>query len=300
MVTATVAVVFFMGLAPAASASPETLAQYLGQAGPSSQGSPWGVLAFTSISCNGPSTVNGNVGVGNGGTYNLASPCTFDDPGSFYEGSGVSGSNSGVISGSDTVSDTSLMTDAQDDADSANTTFQGLTPTQTLPAVQNSGNTTYIITGTDGQNVISIPSVTFSQGTLEIQGPADATFIIVVPGNFSFGHSTMTLSGGVSAANVLFDVEGTLSITGGGSGTLYGYLMDLDAANNAVQVHDYTLNGELITDSVQLTSGFTINSPAQVLPQLPQFPYAMPAAIAAAAILGSALVLARRRGTRLA
>jgi hypothetical protein len=219
----------------------------------------------TNFSFNGPGTINGDVALTSGSTYNVASPAIIN--GTFFHESGVTGSNSGVpISGGiAAVSLAQAITDAQNAAASAAVQLF----TGTVPGNVITDGT--IFSGGPGQNVLDVTSLTLNNGNFTINGPASATFIINVSGNITVNggaNSSILLSGGVTPDHVLYNVTGTgHNVNFTGAGTLNGTFLDL---NGSFSVHDKTLNGALIGGqglSIADTSGFTINHPFTAVPE---------------------------------
>jgi len=203
--------------------------------------------------------VNGNVGVSSagGGTYDLSSPATIN--GQLITNSGVTGTNSGVpITGGSTVNNT-LINAAVTDAHSASVTNAALTPTTTVPGGQITGDTT--ITGHAGQNVVNLTNVNTNHNTITLDAPAGSTFVINDSGDFVLKHTQIDLTGGLTANDVLYNITdpaGNVFLTGGGPSdtTLNGILL---ADGNDVHLAPITLNGEVIGNNINLSSGTQIN-----------------------------------------
>lgn len=90
------------------------------------------------------------------------------------------------------------------DAFAASAYFHSLTPQQTYGDIGGS----FTFTGTSGRNVISLGSVN-EQETLTISGPANSQFVFNISGGFILNGGTITLTGGVTPDNVLFNFNGT-------------------------------------------------------------------------------------------
>ena len=147
---------------------------------------------------------------------------------------------------------TTLTQDAFDIAVSVSNFAAGLTPTQTFGTI--GGTTT--ITGNGGLNVISANNI--QNSTLTLSGTANDIFVF----NISVGINTnrpMILSGGVTAAHILFNLTGTGTVfqTSGGDVSYGTYL----ATNGGrFQFSNLDLTGALINTggNVQFVSGSSI------------------------------------------
>lgn len=129
-----------------------------------------------------------------------------------------------------------------------------------LTATQSFGSitSTTIINGNGGLNVISIASL--QNANVTINGTANDTFVFNVAGNFSTNR-VFTLSGGVSASNLLFNLTGTsgnIFQTSGGAG-LVGTFLATRGGN--FQFSNLVLDGALINTAgnIQFVSGSTMS-----------------------------------------
>jgi hypothetical protein len=128
-----------------------------------------------------------------------------------------------------------------------------------LAATQSVGttiNSTTTITGNGGLNVIDVANITNAKLTLS--GTANDFFVFNVS-NAVMTNQPMTLTGGVSAANILFNLTGTGTVfqTSGGDVSFGTYL----ATNGGkFQFSNLNLTGRLINigGDVQLVSGSMI------------------------------------------
>ena len=160
-------------------------------------------------------------------------------------------------------------------------------------APQLTGNVT--INGTAGLNVIDITSL--QNAALSISGPSNAYFVFDVTGLVNT-NADMTLSGGVTAANVLWNLTGTsghvLQTSGGDS--LVGTFLATDGGQ--FQFSNLVLNGELInTDGdVQLVSGSQISTANGFTP--PRLRVSIPEPSTLALFAGLLLGLLGVRGLR--
>ena len=160
---------------------------------------------------------------------------------------------------------TSVTSAALNTAQMVSSFASSLTPTQTFTTITSATT----ITGVAGLNVINVGSI--QNAALILSGPANAFFVINVTGSIQTNQS-MTLSGGLLASNVLWNLTGTsgnILQTSGGD-VLVGTFLATDGGQ--FQFSELQLNGELIdTDgNVQFVSGsqigtaegFTVPSPS--------------------------------------
>ncbi len=152
--------------------------------------------------------------------------------------------NSTFIAGSEVGSQGSSLTSAWGAATSASSADGALASTTSI-----SSNT---ITGTQAVNVVNVSSIT---SDLTISGTASQVFVINVTG--SIGLSNVSLSGGVTANNVLFNITGGGSVMLGG-GTVNGTFLD---TAGGITLNGTTLNGALISGGA---SGISISSDSSV------------------------------------
>lgn len=213
----------------------------LGQAG------NYAVFAINQFAYNGPGVINGDVAVG--GSTNFASPAQIN--GTVFLNTGVSQQGNIVPTGGFTHTN---LSQAISDANSAASTLGALTPTQNLGAVGNNAT----INGSGGLNVVDVSGINMTSGILTLHGSASDIFVINDSGKFTSSNSAMQLTGGVTPNNVIFNVSGSVAITGGGATNFEGTIL---APNSSVSVHDKTLTGELIGLNIADTSGFKVNGP---------------------------------------
>jgi hypothetical protein len=267
--------------AAVAQDTPISIDQTLGAAGPLGPGAPWAMITTSgNFTANGPGTDNGNVAVGSG-TGTFTHPFVVN--GQVFLGSGVSFSGDGTITGGHT-SNPALVSDAVSAAESAESTFAGLAPTQTLGELGN--NSSISSTASNDFNVVDVPDVHLTNGPITISGDAGSVFIINVAGDFTVSNGGVVLTGGVQPGNIVWNIGGSLTITGGGAGgaNFYGFGL----VKGSATVHDDTWTGELIADGITDTSGFTVIS----------VPIGAIGAIILALSAGIGLVWLQRRGRR--
>jgi fibronectin-binding autotransporter adhesin len=215
------------------------------------------------------STVNGNVAIGAGGSILWNGPTI---TGNVYEASGVSGTNTAHVSGTTTTNYS--LTTAVSNAQSASSSAAALTATTSVSGGDidvNNASESVTVNATGAQTVLDVSSITLNGGNLTLHGTANDVFIVNITGSGGLvtdGASNILLTGGLTAYNVLFNVE-----TAGGTGVtiqsstpavINGTIL---ALNTGVQVNDDTLNGALIAGfgsssnkySINDNGGFTIN-----------------------------------------
>ena len=138
-----------------------------------------------------------------------------------------------------------------------------LTATQTYSSIANN----QVITDVAGLNVIDIGSGGIHNANFTISGPSDATFVFNVTGGIQT-NQVETLSGGVTASDILFNLLGTsgnIFQTSGGD-QLEGTFLATNGGN--FQFSELDLIGQLINvdGNVQLVSGSIIPTFAPFTP----------------------------------
>lgn len=212
----------------------------------SEAGGKAGTFTFSGASSS-TTAVTGSVGVGNNEALTGTTP-NGTISGELYKGSAVTGSLAATISGG-----TSTSTNPATGIGNAITFSQqagALAATQTVTGNAISlSNSSQTITLSSGQNVLNLTSLSLattgsSSSKLTISGTAGELLIVNVSGNFSVeGRSSIVLSGGITAADVIFNVTGT-----GGSVTVSG----------ASSTHAQTIAGTILAPNDNITlSGYT-------------------------------------------
>jgi len=179
-----------------------------------------------------------NGGLTNGGVVNFDSTAT------------ISGSLQNPIT--EVPVSTSFTATALADAQNVSSYASSLSPTQTFSTINN----TTTITGDGGLNVIDVANI--QNAKLTLSGNANDYFIFNVTGGIQTNQA-MTLSGGVLASHVLFNLTGTGTVfqTSGGDLSYGTYL----ATNGGqFQFSNLNLDGALINTAgnVQFVSGAKI------------------------------------------
>jgi len=108
------------------------------------------------------------------------------------------------------------------------------------------------------ENVLDVSSVNLTNGTITFNdnGNTGAKYVVNVVGNFSLSNTNIVLAGGATAADIIWNIEGTgatVSITGG---TTYGTF--LVPQSNVTIGGGGSLTGELIAGANSLGKGYTL------------------------------------------
>ncbi|MGH9642488.1 MAG: putative Ig domain-containing protein [Terriglobales bacterium] len=194
--------------------------------------------------------INGNMGVGVDGLFNMSGGATdngtlYADPTAQITITGGSAITGGTV--------TQSMAGVQTAAVSVSNQAATLTPTQTSTDITSSTT----ITGNGGQNVISITGSFNLQGgsTLTIQGSTSDTFIFNVSNGVTLGGgSNIVLSGGVSPSQVLFNFppgsSGQVNTNGNSqtSGTFLAPYLPI-TVSGGVHVSEFVTGGQLTLQS---------------------------------------------------
>lgn len=149
---------------------------------------------------------------------------------------------------------------------------------------------TLSIVGDAGQNVLRLDKLELGGGeVLTLDGGGnDSSFIINILGDLKLNSGRVELTGGLTFDEVLFNVDGKVSFSGGGnSSVLAGVILALDGE---VSLTPGLVQGSIIGSKITLTSGADLDTPAEI-PPIP-----VPAAVW---LFGTALIgiaeFARRR-----
>jgi hypothetical protein len=201
--------------------------------------------------------VTGNELLGNGVTAAFSGGNNGQITGTLYYDNTVKGTNTfSQLSVPPTTVQvpTSVTSAALSTAQSVSSYAASLAATQTFGTI----NTATTITGTSGLNVINVTNI--QNAALTLSGPANATFVFNVSGTLQ-ENQKMTLLGGITAANILFNFLGTsgnVFQTSGGD-VLYGTFLATNGGG--FNFSNLNLTGELIdtAGNVQLVSGSEVN-----------------------------------------
>lgn len=162
--------------------------------------------------------------------------------------------NAGTITGG--ISSNTSLSQAGTDATIAVTNVNGITPTQSFGNGLYNGTT---VGGTTGLNVISVSNGLFLSGaSLTINGSSNDQFVFNISGGLDLYNSNIVLTGGVTANQVLFVVDGGTDFF---SSTVNGTFLDL---NDQVSVFGTTVNGGLISANDILIENTVINGSGNV------------------------------------
>jgi hypothetical protein len=227
----------------------------------------------TSIELNGGTVINGEVGIGPGGTlFSGGGTGTVNGTVFLNSTAGNPSFNASVattgitLNGSPKTStlDMSGVTGPTGAIQTASNSYGAMTTTQASVS-SSGGNLT--ITGTSGLNVIDVTS--FTGGGLTLKGTASSTFIL----NFTTGTTGVMFNGGVTlenlsggttntplASNILFNLEGSGAVSL--SGTLNGTFLAPKAPitlQGGNPLNGAILDGSTVTMDVGIGSGITVN-----------------------------------------
>jgi choice-of-anchor A domain-containing protein len=159
------------------------------------------------------------------------------------------------VSGSILANQSATLNAANTAALNAASTFAGLSGTSEGAI---NGTTTINATNPGGVNVFDVTGINLGNGqTLTLNGPPGTEFIVDDSGGITLNSGRILLTGGVTAADVVFNITGNGSIsTSGGlnnESVLNGILL---APNSSVALSPGQINGELIAGgSIDLASG---------------------------------------------
>ena len=242
----------------------------LGTAGPGN----WGILETganqvtlsnnTGITVNsGATSSQANLGINSGGQLNQSGTVVVQ--GTYYKFStNVDSTTSGftAVGGVNTTSNSKLTTAAAD-ATAASTNLAALTPNQTLGTITAS---TTISATVPGRNVVNLIDINMGSGTiLTLSGSATQSFVINVTGTSNVSFANVSLVGGLTAANVIFNVLNGDTITDNSPGVVNGIIMDIGGMVSIT--NNDTVNGEIISgNQISLSN----NSDVQAIQTVPE------------------------------
>ena len=243
----------------------------LGTAGPGN----WGILETgsgstvsmtngTGITVNsGASASQANLGITSGSKLNQSGTVVVQ--GTYYKFStNADSTTSGftAVRGVNTTS-TGTITTAAMQASAASSNLAGLTPNQTLGTISTS---TTISATVPGRNVINVTGITLGNGTtLTLSGSATQSFVINVTGTSNVTFDNISLTGGLTAANLIFNVLHGDTVTDNSPGRVNGIIMDIGGSVSLTS--NDTLNGEIISgNNISLSN----NSDVEVVQTVPE------------------------------
>jgi hypothetical protein len=204
--------------------------------------------------------LTGNLGLASGFNVQISGNNT-ETGRTYYDSSnGGAWSDSGTYAEQGGASITQSMTQQVADAVAASANAGQLA--QTAGLTNQGGSITSSITinalTTLSENVLDVSNVNLTNGTITFNdnGNAGAKYIVNVVGNFSLSNTNIVLAGGATAADIIWNIEGTgssVSITGG---TAYGTF--LVPQSNITIGGGGSLTGELIAGANSLGKGYTL------------------------------------------
>ena len=214
-------------------------------------------------------TINGVIGISQGGQANFASSSPIGTN-SLQMYSTDPTTNTGTLTPSQSTAVNSALTQAVQDAVAAFNNNIGVTPNTTINTVVD-GTTaggkvaSFASSGTGAINVIRLTqgiNMTTGGLNLNISGDSTSKFVFIVDTQFTMnaGDAT-TLSGGIGAEDILwlYTASTSLSMTGGSVGTNV-FDGTVIAENAAMSIHDHTFNGAFISGKgIAITSNGQFN-----------------------------------------
>ena len=215
-----------------------------------------------------------NLGIANGGKLNSSATTVIQ--GAYYMFSnnrGDSIADTTIVGGTLTgpTIDTTLDAAAAA-ATGASANLAGLTANQTFTGQITT--TTTISATVPGRNVINLENgINLGNGvTLTLSGSASQSFVINIPdGGITLDSASILLTGGLTAANVIFNLTNTIigrnnvSVTGSPA-VINGIVMDLNGSVSVTGQGD-VVNGEVISSQ---NISFTNGSDVEVVETVPE------------------------------
>jgi choice-of-anchor A domain-containing protein len=203
--------------------------------------------------------IQGNIGVASAG-FKYQGSGSVNDPGEFdiHTGSTFSTSSSGtkgpVMQGSaidarlENAKAAALNTSSFYAGQTANATYGNL-----------SGNFT-ISEASAGNYIFNISSINLSgSDTITLSAPAGSSFVLNITGAFSLSGSThISLAGGLTATNVLYNVLGSGNVAFSGGGNSSGLDGILLAVDRTVMLSPVLINGAVIARDINMASGASV------------------------------------------
>jgi hypothetical protein len=215
--------------------------------------------AYSSMTISGNTTINGDIYRQQNATFSRSGNSS--NPPQHFSG-GIDSQLAGGITSLQNVSN-----------NAANAHL--LPPTAGSPTSINlSGGHSLTFTNTgnpfNGKYVMSLSNFVLSGGsTLTLNGAAGSAFVLNIAGQFNIsGASKIMLTGGLTVSDVLFNVRGnnsTFSISGDSvfNGTLLAYNSSGTQRTLTVSGHNTMVNGEVIVNSLVLSSGAHVKKPKE-------------------------------------
>ena len=203
-----------------------------------------GVAGSGNLTLSGNVLVNGNIYYHTGGTLKLSGNATIT--GNSYQN----------------ASSDSMLDQAVIDAKNASNAAFALPASAGYPTTINT-NKSLTLSGS-GTVVLKLTDFVMSgNSTLTLQGTAATTFIINVSNTFSLSSAKVVLSGGLLAANVLYNVRGNGSdISMSSNSELSGTILATN--RNASLSGQSSVIGSIIANKVTMSGGSTVKLPPTV------------------------------------
>jgi len=203
--------------------------------------------------------IQGNIGVASPG-FKYQGSGSVNDPGEFdiHTGSTFSTSSSGttgpLMQG---PAIDARLENARTAAINTSSFYAGQTPNASYGNL--SGNFT-ISQGTVGNYIFNVAGINLSgNDTITLSAPTGSTFVLNVSGSFQLSGSThISLAGGLTAADVLYNVLGTGNVAFSGGGNSSGIDGILLAINRDVMLSPVLINGAVIAKDINMSSGASV------------------------------------------
>ncbi len=206
------------------------------------------------IGPNGQYSINGNVGVASAGEkFQASGSVSYSGDVYVRTGSTYNSSANGVPRPeAQNAANDALLKQARNDAFSASNFASSLTSTATYGTISNS----LTITQSAGNYVLNISSINFSGGrALTLSAPAGSSFVLNITNQLVLTSGSILVRGGLSASDVLINYTGNdpVRFSGGGNESqVFGTIL---APNAEVRLSPGFVAGNVIADSVSISSG---------------------------------------------
>jgi len=241
---------------------------YFGASGGNNDGHPWALFTFEqtlgdSDIIAGDSFILGDIGAAGNGRINISGGSTIHGNAYYHTGGSYISSGGASITGSkiSNGSTDSFLGQGVTDAMTAAAHAKGLelapdaqTPSAGLPSMD-------LVAGTNDRYILTLSNFTLTNQNLILEGDASSSFVFNITSSFQVSHSTIFLTGGLTANNVIFNYSGTAPVVLN-SANMSGIILAADPLNyqtSSVQVTAGNLPAaEIIADKVTLTGGATI------------------------------------------
>lgn len=196
------------------------------------------------------SVINGNATLKTGGTFNV--PNANQITGSRNQ----SNSYNSILSQG--VTDANTFTSRLASLSSTNNfTVTGYTQDSTMNLV----NQNVTLTAKDNNPVVlKLDGASLTNSTLTLSGSSSSRFIFEISDcSFAANQSKVLLTGGLTAGNVIFDLQGTTTSSISGGSLINGIILAVN--KNFTMSGGSELDGELISKSITMSGGSKIKKP---------------------------------------